>query len=208
MSGATATAALTVKGSSLATGNNTITATYGGSASFSGSTGIGDDQCERGNRLECRRIGGAEFDLSDHQRLGSHGSTAGDGGRAHYGSRALRSTERTSHPRYRSFFGSSKIAALGTLSSSMQIQWKPLPATIVFAFTGVDASGRQWSQSLSVIRPLVTAIREERNLELRALSAAINCRLTADDARAGRGRPAETAPATLLDGISRRDHEQ
>jgi hypothetical protein len=48
------------------------------------------------------------------------------------------------------FFGTTQIAALGTLASTMEIQWKPLPATIVFAFTGVDASGRQWSQSLSV----------------------------------------------------------
>ena len=48
------------------------------------------------------------------------------------------------------FFGTTKLAALGTLTSSMFIQWKPLPTTIVFGFTGVDASGHQWSQSVSV----------------------------------------------------------
>jgi hypothetical protein len=32
----------------------------------------------------------------------------------------------------------------------MQIQWKPLPSTLVFVVSGQDTSGHQWSQTVSV----------------------------------------------------------
>jgi hypothetical protein len=47
-------------------------------------------------------------------------------------------------------FGSTQIAAHGTLSTTMNIQWTPLPATLVFVFNGMDASGRQWTQTISL----------------------------------------------------------
>jgi hypothetical protein len=149
MSGAMATAALTVKGSSLATGNNTITATYGGSASFSGSTGSATVSVSAAtgsnvlvsvapNSISQTSTGWA-VTLRLQETAGVPTTITGF---------TVNGTSFTSA--VRAFFGSTQIAALGTLASSMQIQWKPLPATIVFAFTGVDASGRQWSQSLSV----------------------------------------------------------
>jgi hypothetical protein len=47
-------------------------------------------------------------------------------------------------------FGSTQIAAHGTLTSTINIQWTPLPATLVFVFNGVDGSGRQWTQTVSL----------------------------------------------------------
>jgi hypothetical protein len=149
ISGATATAALTVKGSSLATGNNTIAATYGGSASFGGSTGsatvsvsaatasnvvvsvapnsISQTSNGWGVTVRLQETAGVATTITGFTINGTNFASA-----------------------IPSFFGATRIAALGTVASSMEIQWKPLPATIVFAFSGVDASGRQWSQSLSV----------------------------------------------------------
>jgi hypothetical protein len=48
------------------------------------------------------------------------------------------------------FFGTRQVAANGTLTGIMEIQWVPLPATLVFVFTGEDASGKQWSQTVSL----------------------------------------------------------
>jgi hypothetical protein len=47
-------------------------------------------------------------------------------------------------------FGGTQIVAHGTLTSTMNIQWTPLPATLVFVFNGMDASGRQWTQTVSL----------------------------------------------------------
>jgi subtilase family serine protease len=153
-SGATATAALTVKGSSLATGNNTITAIYGGSASLNSSTGsltVGVSAATASNvvvSVAPNSISQSPNGWAVTVRLQE---TAGVATRIT--GFTINGTSFTSE--IPSFFGTSQLAVSGTLASSMQIQWKPLPATIVFAFTGVDASGRQWSQSLSV--PTTTA---------------------------------------------------
>jgi len=44
-------------------------------------------------------------------------------------------------------FGSAQLPAHGTLTANLIIQWKSLPASVAFAFTGVDPGGRQWAQS-------------------------------------------------------------
>jgi hypothetical protein len=149
IAGATATAALTVKGSSLTTGNNTITATYGGSASFGGSTGSATVSVSAATASNVvvsvapnsisQTSNGWAVTVRLQETAGVATKITGF---------TINGTNFTSA--IPSFFGATQIAALGTLASSMEIQWKPLPATIVFAFTGVDASGRQWSQSLSV----------------------------------------------------------
>lgn len=53
-------------------------------------------------------------------------------------------------PAIAAFFGATQIAANATLSSIMNVQWTPLPSTLAFVFNGVDASGRQWSQTVSL----------------------------------------------------------
>jgi subtilase family serine protease len=148
-SGTSATAALTVKGSSLATGSNTITATYSGATGFNGSTGsvavsvtaasasnvvatvppnsISQTSNGWGVTVELQETAGVATTITGFTINGTSFTSA-----------------------IAQFFGTTKLAALGTLTSSMFIQWKPLPTTIVFGFTGVDASGHQWSQSVSV----------------------------------------------------------
>jgi uncharacterized protein (TIGR03437 family) len=49
-----------------------------------------------------------------------------------------------------SFFGSASLPANGSLSASLRSQLDSVPATLVFAFSGVDASGVKWSQQISV----------------------------------------------------------
>jgi hypothetical protein len=153
-SGATATGVLTVKGSSLTTGNNTITANYGGSASYNGSTGsvtVGVSAATASNVLVSvapnsisQSTNGWAVTIRLQEMAGVATTITGF---------TINGTSFASA--IRSFFGTSQLAASETLASSMQIQWKPLPPTIVFTFTGVDASGRQWSQTLSV--PTTTA---------------------------------------------------
>jgi hypothetical protein len=148
------TAAVTIKGSSLVTGSNVITAAYAGSAAFKGATGsvtvnvtgaaasdvvvsvapnsISQNSIGWAVTLQLKETAGVATTITGFTVNGTNFA-----------------------PAIASFFGSTQLAAMGTLSSTMQIQWKPLPATIVFAFTGVDASGHQWSQSLSV--PTATA---------------------------------------------------
>jgi uncharacterized protein (TIGR03437 family) len=48
-------------------------------------------------------------------------------------------------------FGTTKLAAYGSLSSAgLGFATLSVPANVVFAFTGVDANGTQWSQTLTV----------------------------------------------------------
>jgi uncharacterized protein (TIGR03437 family) len=49
-----------------------------------------------------------------------------------------------------SFFNSSAITANGDISANIEAKTLTVPTTQTFGFTGVDASGRQWSKQLSV----------------------------------------------------------
>jgi hypothetical protein len=48
------------------------------------------------------------------------------------------------------FFGTTKLAAHGTLTAQLIVQWSPMPSTLTFVVSGTDASGHQWSQTTSV----------------------------------------------------------
>ena len=48
------------------------------------------------------------------------------------------------------FFGSNSIAAKGSLISRLQVTGLKPGTVIPLVFTGQDASGRQWSQTVSV----------------------------------------------------------
>jgi subtilase family serine protease len=47
-------------------------------------------------------------------------------------------------------FGSSQLAAGGSLSANLIIQWSPLPATLVFSFGGKDVNGHVWTQTVTM----------------------------------------------------------
>ncbi len=48
------------------------------------------------------------------------------------------------------WFGTSTIPAYGSISASIESKNYSVPTTVTFTFTGVDASGQQWSRQLSV----------------------------------------------------------
>ncbi len=47
-------------------------------------------------------------------------------------------------------FGNSQLPARGTLIALMSVQWFPQPATLTFVLTGTDAGGRVWTQTTSL----------------------------------------------------------
>lgn len=48
------------------------------------------------------------------------------------------------------YFGTSVIPGKGTISANLQSKGLAAPTTVTFAFSGIDAGGRQWSKQLSV----------------------------------------------------------
>jgi hypothetical protein len=149
-SGSSGTAALTVKAASLKSGSNTITATFSGSTAFSSSSGsvtvtLGSSpkaavviasvvpnsvsQASTGLNVavQLQETAGVSTTITGFTINGTNFTSA-----------------------IGSFFGSTQLPAEGMLTSAMQIQWKPLPSTLTFAFTGQDASGKAWSQNLAV----------------------------------------------------------
>ena len=53
-------------------------------------------------------------------------------------------------PQIASLFGSASIPAAGSITANIGLANIAAPANVPFTFTGVDASGAQWSQQLSV----------------------------------------------------------
>jgi len=145
--GATASASLTVKASSLAAGANTITATYAGSSTFAGSTASATVTVTTpGSNVVATatpQSSGAQVGWGVKVQLQETAGTA-----TTLTGFAINGTDFT--PAIAGFFGSTQLPANGTLTANLIIQWLPLPANIVFSFTGVDASGRKWSQSVSI----------------------------------------------------------
>jgi hypothetical protein len=146
-SGATGAATFTLKAGTLAAGNDTITATYSGSASFASSTGSAaitvtgttasnivvtaakttNNQPGFAVTLKIQETAGAPTTLTSFTINGTNFT-----------------------PVMASFFGSTQIAAHATASSTMNVQWAPLPATLVFVLSGADPSGRTWTQTVSL----------------------------------------------------------
>ncbi len=145
-SGSIATATLTVKASSLVAGSNTIAASYSGNSAFAASSGSAtvivasgasnivatatkttDSQPGFAVKVQLQETAGVPTKLTGF---------------------TINGTNLT--PAIAAFFGGTQIGANATISSIMNVQWTPLPATLVFVFNGVDASGRQWSQTVSL----------------------------------------------------------
>ncbi len=53
-------------------------------------------------------------------------------------------------PQIASLFQSAAIPAGGSISATIGLQNVAVPKTVIFAFTGVDASNKTWSQQFSV----------------------------------------------------------
>jgi len=146
-SGGAATATLTVKGSSLPVGSEAIVATYAGAGGFSGSIGsasvtvatarTSNVSVSAGRTVSSQS--GFPVKIQLQEQAGVPTTITGF---------TINGTNFT--PSIGAFFGTTQMAAQATLTGTMVIQWTPLPATLVFVFTGVDASGAQWSQTVSL----------------------------------------------------------
>jgi hypothetical protein len=145
--GAIATATLTVKGSSLAAGSNSIVATYSGSGAFSGSTGsvtvdvvssAASNIVAAATKTTSPQVG-FPVKIQLQEQAGVATTVTGF---------TINGTNFTAA--IANFFGTAQVAAHGTLTGTMVIQWSPLPSTLTFGFTGMDASGKQWSQTVSL----------------------------------------------------------
>jgi uncharacterized protein (TIGR03437 family) len=148
-------ASITVFGSQLSTGANTIVASYSGGTSFNGSSGsvvvtitvptttsavvpsVSPNpvyqQAPDSNgfsfffTVSLNEIAGTATTLTDFTFFGTS-----------YASQLS------------SFFGTSAIPAYGTISASLGATVPTIPSTGVLGFTGRDASGNTWTQQISV----------------------------------------------------------
>jgi hypothetical protein len=146
-SGGVSTATLTVKGSSLAVGSDVIAATYAGAGSFAGSAGsttVSVTASRTSNVIVAAAKttstqSGFPVRIQLQEQNGLATTLTGF---------SINGTDFT--PSIAAFFGTTQMAADGALTGTMVIQWNPLPAVLVFVFTGEDVSGAKWSQTVSL----------------------------------------------------------
>jgi uncharacterized protein (TIGR03437 family) len=152
-----ASASLTVTGTQLAIGANTITAWYGGASDFLSSTGTVTVTVSAATSSKpavvvpsvtpspvTRTTPDADgynffFTIRLAETAGTAATLTGfviDG--ADYSAQIA------------AFFGSANLPANGALTTSIRAKDMTLPANLVYQFSGVDASGQKWSKQLTV----------------------------------------------------------
>jgi len=154
-SGGSATASLTVFGGQLLTANNTIQAAYGGSPLFTSSSGsttltVGTPTAASAVAVtvtpnpvyqHAPDANGGTFTFTIQLKETAGVATSLTGftvGRVSYAASLS------------SFFGSTTLAANGTLSAGLEAANIAVPSTMVMVFTGRDASGALWTRQISV----------------------------------------------------------
>jgi subtilase family serine protease len=147
-SGLSATASLTVNGNSLAVGVNTITVTYAANAAFgasSGSVAVNVTAASATSNVAATAVKttsnqpGFAVLLTLQETAGVATTVKGF---------TICGTDFSSV--IAGAFGSAQLPAHGTLSATLIIQWSPLPSPLVFAYSGADAGGHTWTQSVSL----------------------------------------------------------
>ncbi len=152
-SGTTAIATLTVNGSQLAAGVNTIRASYGGTSSFSPSSGTADVTV----------AGAAAVVVATAQPSTVYQQAPDvDGFGWQYrlqlmDTGGLPSTitefyidETNSTDRISALFGATTLPAYGSLSAAMRGKISSPPAIHSFSFAGIDSSGKTWRRQVTV----------------------------------------------------------
>ncbi|MGA2117115.1 MAG: protease pro-enzyme activation domain-containing protein [Bryobacteraceae bacterium] len=153
--GGTATASLTIFGGQLLAANNTVQASYGGSATFSASSSsatltVGTPAAVSAVSLsetpnpvyqQAPDANGATFAFTVRLNETAGVATTVTGftfdGVSYAGSIA-------------EFFGSATLPAHGTLSANLTAGNIAVPASVVIAFSGQDASGTGWTRQVAV----------------------------------------------------------
>jgi hypothetical protein len=143
-------ATFAVTGSSLATGANTLTATFTANGNFGNSSGTTTVTVTSPTAATASSVAvaltpetssqpGWEIKVQLQEQAGVATKVTG---------MTINGTDFSTV--IAGAFGSAQLAAHGSLTANLIVQWKPLPSTLTFVFTGVDASGKQWSQTASV----------------------------------------------------------
>jgi uncharacterized protein (TIGR03437 family) len=151
--GASATAVLTVYGSHLVTGSDTITASYSGSTSFSPSSGsvtlnvslpIANSAVIPS--IEPNPVFEEQADADGYSWFFTIRLTEVAGVGTTLTGFTIDGTDYSSQ--INEFFGDSTIPALGALSAELRTKGLTVPTSVVFGFTGTDPNGNPWSQKL------------------------------------------------------------
>jgi subtilase family serine protease len=149
-SGSAATGSLTVSSSNLALGNNTVTATYAGNTSFGGSSAsaVVTVTATTGNSVIVPSVSPnpvIKFSGSWTFTITLKDTSATPTTLTNF------TVNGVSYAAYiPGFFGTSKIPANGSIAASLRMSGVTPPANQVFGFSGVDASGHQWTQTIVV----------------------------------------------------------
>jgi uncharacterized protein (TIGR03437 family) len=155
ISGSTATAPLIVDASQLTAGNNTITASYGGSTGFSASSGsvvvtvsvptvpASVVPSVAPNPVFQQAPDASGYNFYYTVRLSEIAGTA-----ATLTGLTIAGADYSSD--IPSWFGSGSIPANGTVAALLKAQIGAVPVNRVFGFSGTDASGATWTQQITV----------------------------------------------------------
>jgi hypothetical protein len=146
---ASATATITVNGSQLATGANTIKASYAGTTAFGASSGTTSVTITGTTPNSSVTVSITPNPVIEQHRAWTFTVLLSNAG----GATTLTNftVNGTSYAgQIRSFFGSTSIPANGKLSANLQMTNVPVPVSVVFGFSGTDANGNTWTQSATV----------------------------------------------------------
>ena len=153
-SGATATAALTVAGSQFSVGPATVTASYGGNATFNSSSGsvtVVASLPTSGSAIvpiiSPSPVYQQTPDSSGYSWFYSITLTETAGVATTLTGFTIGGTSYTAS--IASFFGTGTIPARGSIVAHLGTKGLTPPVSLVFAFTGADANARSWSQQVS-----------------------------------------------------------
>ncbi|MGO9257542.1 MAG: protease pro-enzyme activation domain-containing protein [Bryobacteraceae bacterium] len=170
-SGGTATASITVFGGQLLTATNTVQASYGGSPTFSSSSGTAT--INLGTPTATSQVtpsvtpnpvyqqapdaNGDRFFFTIQLKETAGVATTVTGLTLDGVSYAASIAD---------FFGSTTLAAHGTLSASMKAANMSVPTSVTMGFTGRDASGATWTQQIAVpfLPPATSAANSTPNV--------------------------------------------
>ncbi|MGD0773663.1 MAG: protease pro-enzyme activation domain-containing protein [Candidatus Solibacter sp.] len=154
-SGGSATAALTVRGSQLAVGSNTITASYGGSTSFSASSGAATVTVTVPTTASAvipsivpNPVFQQQADADGYSFFYTVRLSEIAGSATTLTAFSIDATDHTAD--IPAFFGTAAIPANGTIFASIRSKLASVPLTRVFDFAGVDGGGQKWSQEITV----------------------------------------------------------
>ncbi len=150
-SGTGASASIGVAGTSLALGNDTLVATYTGNTNFAGSSAsatVNVTAPATGNSNVVPTVNPNPVTEVNNSWSFTIVLTETAGQATTLTNFTVNGTSYASQ--IARYFGTTKIPAKGVISSSLRTTGLTPPTNLVFGFSGVDPSGRQWTQSITV----------------------------------------------------------